>query len=340
MSLQRPHAPHPQILRLAISLFALMLVLTACGTEDDATVVDPADDPAEPAGEEVDPAGDTVAESVDLSGVEIGVGSKEFTEQQIVGQLAVLALEAAGATVDDQTGLSGTEVVRNSLTTGEIDAYWEYTGTGWITILGNEEVLDGAEAYFTAVRDADAENEIVWLPTSDVNNTYAFFYGPEAGLEPQSISDLAELANSEPVVLCAAAEFITRPDGLPGVTETYGFEFSDVVELDLSLAISAASDGEECAIGEIFQTDPLIAANDLTVLEDDQDFFPVYNLGMTMREETYSANAEAYDTLFGAITDLLDNETMTELNGAVDIDAENPADVAREFLVDNGIIPG
>ncbi|CAN5920462.1 glycine betaine ABC transporter substrate-binding protein [soil metagenome] len=285
--------------------------------------------------------GGAVAESVDLSGVDVTVGSKEFTEQRIVGQIAVAALEAAGASVTDQTGLSGTEVVRGALTGGEVDMYWEYTGTGWITILQNDEPLEGADAYYEEVRSADEENGIVWLEPSEVNNTYAFFTNPAAvDLDVTSISDLAAVAEESPdqATLCAATEFITRPDGLPGVEETYGFEFSDVVEADLSLAVQSAIDGEQCTVGEIFQTDPQIAANELNVLEDDLEFFPAYNLAMTIREETYTENAEAYDTLFGAITELLNNETMTDLNGQVELEGSSPDDVARDFLVDNGII--
>ena len=329
-------------LRLFGLLAVLMLLLAACGGGDEPA----ADEPAAEGGSEANGAaadgGGPVAETVDLSGASVTVGSKEFTEQRLVGQMAVAALEAAGAQVTDQTGLTGTETVRTALENGEVDMYWEYTGTGWITILQNTDPLEGAEQYYTQVRDADAENGIVWLEPSEVNNTYAFFTSPAANLEATTISDLATLAQESPeqVTLCAATEFVTRPDGLPGVQETYGFEFSEVVEADLPLAIQAAIEGEQCTVGEIFQTDPQILAQDLTLLEDDQGFFPVYNLAMTISEETYTENQEAYDTLFGEITALLDNDTMTELNGQVELEGGDPADVAREFLAENGIISG
>lgn len=325
--------PTPRRSRLLAALVALAALAAGCNG-DGAPAGDGDDQAAE---------GDAVADQVDLSEASVTVGSKEFTEQRVVGQMAVVALEAAGADVTDQTGLQGTEVVRNALESGEIDLYWEYTGTGWITILGNTEFLEGPEEYYERVRDADAENGVVWLEPSEVNNTYAFFYNPAVNdLGIQTISELAELAESDPeqATLCAATEFITRDDGLPGVTETYGFEFSEVAELDLNLAINAAVEGEECTIGEIFQTDPLIAAEDLTVLEDDQNFFPVYNLAMTVREEAYSEHSEAYDELFGAITDLLDNDAMRDLNARVDLEGMEPEQVARDFLVDNGIISG
>ncbi|HEY8341249.1 MAG TPA: glycine betaine ABC transporter substrate-binding protein [Egibacteraceae bacterium] len=324
-------------IRLSVLLAVLVLLAAACGGGGGEDGGDGGGDAGGGGG------GEAVADQVDLSGVDITVGSKEFTEQVIVGQMAVAALSAAGANVTDQTGLSGTEVVRGALESGEIDMYWEYTGTGWITIQGNTERLEGSEAYYEAVRDADLEAGIVWLEPSEVNNTYAFFYNPAVNdLGITTISELAELAQTDPeqVTLCAATEFITRDDGLPGVTEAYGFEFSDVAELDLSLAINAAVEGEECTIGEIFQTDPLIVSENLTVLEDDQEFFPVYNLAATIRQDVYEADSDAYDQLFGAITDLLDNETMQELNGRVDLEGADPADVATDFLVEQGIISG
>jgi osmoprotectant transport system substrate-binding protein len=202
---------HMAITRL-FGLLAALLLFAACGGDGDGG------DGGGAAG------GDgAVAESVDLSGVSVTVGSKEFTEQRIVGQMAVAALEAAGAQVTDQTGLTGTETVRTALENGEVDMYWEYTGTGWITILQNDEMLEDAEAYYTRVAEADAENGIVWLEPSEVNNTYAFFTNPaNVDLDVASISELAEVAHENPdqATLCAATEFITRPDGLASPRRT------------------------------------------------------------------------------------------------------------------------
>src|SRR5690625_4250707 len=206
--------------RLIVFALAVLLLVAACNGGDAAT---------EDNGETAE--GGAVTDGIDLSGVDITAGSKEFSSQQIMGQMTVLALEAAGANVADETGLQGTDVVRNGLESGDIDVYWEYTGTGWITILQNDEILEDSQAYYEEVRDADAENGIVWLEPSEVDDTYAFFTNPaNVDLDVSTISELAELAESDPdqVTLCAATEFITRPDGLPGIEETYGFEFSDV----------------------------------------------------------------------------------------------------------------
>ncbi|MGH8896361.1 MAG: glycine betaine ABC transporter substrate-binding protein [Egibacteraceae bacterium] len=315
--------------RLLVLLATLTLLLPACGGGGGPTG----------GGAE---GSETVAGKIDLSGIQVTVGSKEFTEQQIVGKMTVLALRAAGASVTDQTGLQGTMVVRQALESSEIDMYWEYTGTGWINILQRTELLGGPQEYYQRIKEADAKNGIVWLEPSQVNNAYAFFIGPNHHFRLKTISDLAAMANENPeqATLCAATEFITRPDGLPGVTDVYGFEFSRVNELDLNLAINAAIEGKQCTVGEIFQTDPQILANDLNVLEDDREFFPIYNLAMTIRQDVYEQNADAYNQLFGTITKLLNNKTMIELNGRVDLEGDSYEDVAQRFLVENGIISG
>jgi osmoprotectant transport system substrate-binding protein len=186
-----------------------MLVVSACGDDDDTTVA----------------AEDAIEEG--LEGVEITVGSKEFIEQHVLGQIAIVALEAAGATVSDQTGIEGTPAVRTALEAGEIDLYWEYTGTGWSTILGHEiaEAPTDTEELYQAVSEEDAGNDIVWLDAAPVNNTYAIATAPgvASGLGISTLSEYAQLVQDNPdeATLCAAAEFLVRDDGLPGMEETY-----------------------------------------------------------------------------------------------------------------------
>nr|MBA2781753.1 glycine/betaine ABC transporter substrate-binding protein [Rubrobacteraceae bacterium] len=118
--------------------------------------------------------GGSASEAADLSGAELTVGSKEFTEQLILGQITLQALEAAGATVNDQIGLAGTVAARKALESGEIDMYWEYTGTGWINFLGHTKPIPDSQKQFEAVAKEDlAKNDIKWLsPPAPANNTY------------------------------------------------------------------------------------------------------------------------------------------------------------------------
>ncbi|MBA3277489.1 MAG: glycine/betaine ABC transporter substrate-binding protein, partial [Geodermatophilaceae bacterium] len=141
------------------------LVLSACGSSSGSSSGAPE------AGE------DSVASGIDLSGLEITIGSKEYTEQLVLGSIMVQALGAAGADVVDQTGLTGTQVVRAAIESGEIDAYYEYTGTAWLTILQNTEPIPDPQELFEMVQAAEAENDISWFSLASFNNTYALVAG-------------------------------------------------------------------------------------------------------------------------------------------------------------------
>jgi osmoprotectant transport system substrate-binding protein len=281
-----------------------------------------------------------------LAGASFTVGSKEFTEQLILGQIAVLALEDAGASVTDQTGITGTTNVRNSLTSGEIDLYWEYTGTGWAELLGNEpgDAPSDEQELFDAVAEADLEqNDVKWMALAPVNNTYALATSQATSdeLGVTTLSEYAELANENPAdsSLCAASEFIDRADGLPGLQETYGFELpeSALTEVDLGIVFTRVPQGEPCKFGEVFATDGRIPANEMVVLEDDQSFFVIYNLAMTVRNDVYEQHPELED-VFTPIAEQLTTEELQQLNAQVDVDGLPVDQVAQRWLEDNDFI--
>ena len=345
-------------LRPAVLVAALALIAAACGggggdTEPEGgaattgagapTATETA--PAAPAtdGEATGTAGEAavIADTFDLSGSSFTVGSKEFTEQIILGQIALQALEAAGAEVSDQTGLVGTNTVREALTSGEIDTYWEYTGTAWVNFLG-ETAEDVPDDLFEQVAQRDLEeNGVHWLEPAPLNNTYAMAtttqFAQENGLE--TLSDMAAFIQENPDQgsVCAASEFINRPDGLPGLEEAYGFQFSEVVELELSLIYATLPQGSDCVFGEVFATDARIVANDLTVLEDDQDFFVPYNVALTLRQEVFEENEQVAE-LFAPISETLTDEAILELNALVDVEGGTYEEAARTFLTDNGFV--
>ncbi|MBA2455655.1 MAG: glycine/betaine ABC transporter substrate-binding protein [Nocardioidaceae bacterium] len=275
------------------------------------------------------------------------VGSKEFTEQLVMGQITLMALENAGAEVTDETGITGTANVRKALEAGQIDMYWEYTGTGFGEILGNEitEAPTDQQEMFDAVAKQDlAENNIQWTALAPVNNTYALATTASASEEFQvtTLSDYAGLVASDPdgASLCAASEFINRSDGLPGVAEAYGFDPAEVptTEVDLSLVFTEVPSGGSCNFGEVFATDGRIPANEMVVLEDDKAFFPIYNLALTVPKDVYDPNAEALDAIFGPIAEALDTQTLQGLNAQVDVDGLLPEEVAQAWLEENGFI--
>jgi len=316
---------HPSRL-LAVAIVVVALFASACGDDSGDTST----------------GGTATTEAGSLSGASFTVGSKEFTEQLILGQITIQVLEDAGAKVSDETGLVGSNTVRGALTSGDIDLYWEYTGTGWINHLGNTQPVKGEREQYDAVAKADLEkNGITWLEPAPFNNTYSIATSSEnaTALGVSTLSDLAPLQQRSPdaFTLCAAAEFLARDDGLPGLEKAYGFSFgSKISELELGLVYASVDKGDPCKFGEVFATDGRIAALGLTVLKDDKQFFASYLPALTVRKGV--EQTAALRTLFAPVAAALTTATMQELNSRVDVKGEQPEDVARAFLTDKGLV--
>lgn len=312
---------------LAVALSAL----TGCSTFQSSTDTAPTDARA-----------GSIASSVDLSGVTITAGSKEFTEQLILGQILIKTLAAAGAKVKDETGLAGS-TARTALESGRVDVYYEYTGTAWIGALKRTKPVAGEQEQFDAVKQADAKNEITWLAPAQANNTYAIAANEAmtAKYNPKTISDYAQIVREHPdeAGLCTEAEFVIRDDGLPGLEKDYGFNVSDarVAQLDYGLVYASVAKGDPCNFAVVFATDGPIRSNNLTVLEDDKGFFPLYNIAISMRTSVYSANKGDYDQLFDQLNGLLTDDELIKLNAAVDVDGRSVDEVADEFLQENNV---
>lgn len=325
-------------LKLTSTLLALSLLVAACGGDqlegDDG---DDGDDDGEPA-EAVEPG------TEDLEGAEITVGSKDFDEQLILGYISLHLLEDAGADVTDEIDLGSTFAAREALTGGEIDHYWDYTGTAWIEFYEEDEPIPDREEQYEAVREREVGEGLYWLDPSPFNNTYGIALSQETYEEygTETISDLGELIEEEPdaATLCVESEFESRSDGLPGLEEHYGFEFptDNINILDTGVIYGATADGDPCNFGEVFTTDGRIAALELEVLEDDEAFFPLYNVSPIFTEEIYEQYGEQLTEIYGPVTEALDNETMSELNARVSAEEERPEEVARDFLEENGFI--
>jgi osmoprotectant transport system substrate-binding protein len=314
----------------AVGLLAVAVVLAACG------------DAISSGGGNV--GGGDVGEQVNLSRATITVGSKEFTEQLILGEIAIQALENAGATVERQTGMVGTEAARDALLSGSVDLYWEYTGTGWTTLLGHEDPITDSRQLYEAVAKEDLErNSVRWLAPAPADNTYALAVRSEAAevLGVRSLSGLAALVELRPenATLCAANEFLVRPDGLPGLQQAYGFQFppGSITELPLEDIYGAIDKGDQCIFGEVFLTDGRMRTLGLTVLDDDKNFFPAYNPAPTVRRDVLDQHPDIAK-VFAPISEKLDNETLGSLNAAVDVEGKSPHDVAQQFLRQNSLL--
>jgi osmoprotectant transport system substrate-binding protein len=282
---------------------------------------------------------------IDLSGAEFTVGSKEFTEQLILGQITLQVLENAGATVNDQIGLAGTVAARKALESGDIDMYWEYTGTGWITHLGHTKPIPNRQKQFEAVAKEDLkENDIKWLsPPAPANNTYTMAVRSEAydKLGVKKLSDFKQLVeeNPEEATVCVGTEFSTRDDGLPGMEKAYNFEFpkENIVKIDEGLIYQQTDKGKQCNFGEVFQTDGRIEALNLELIKDDKSFFPIYNPALNVRKEVIEKYPQIAK-LFAPISKKLTTSELQKLNAKVDVQGQLEDQVAEEWLKENGFI--
>lgn len=279
-----------------------------------------------------------------LEGVPVTVGSKDFTEQNILGYLIEFALVAAGAEVRDLTDVQGSNSLRDAQLNGEIDIAYDYTGTGWVNYLGNETPVPDEQRQFEAVRDADLRaNAMLWTAMAPMNNTYALVTARRTAERTgvRTLSDYARLAATDPAAAatCVGTEFNVRRDGFPGMARAYGINAGRVPKRIVQDAVvyQATADAEQCAFGSVAATDGRIPALDLVLLDDDRAFFPKYNAALVMRAEFAAAHPEVAE-IMAPISRLLTNESITELNRQVDVAGREPAEVARDWMVSQGFV--
>ena len=267
----------------------------------------------------------------------IVVASKDFTEQFIIGEMYALLLEDAGYTVERKINLGGTPIAHQALLNDEIDVYPEYTGTGLLTVLKMDVMSDPA-AVFAAVEAAYAEQfDLVWLDPAPMNNTQALAMtrGRAAELGITTFSDM--VAHADELVLIGPPEFAEREDGIPGLKAVYGdFEFANFLTVDPGLRYQSLINGEADVV-VAFGTDGELAAYDLLSLVDDKGLYPPYQIAPVIRQAVLDENPDVADVL-NAVAPLLTDATMQRLNNEVSGNGREPADVAREFLVQEGLI--
>ncbi len=287
--------------------------------------------------------GSVKAGSVDpnaLKGVSLAVGSKEFDEQLLLGQLTIGMLKAAGANVSDKTNIQGSTATRNALKSSQTDVYWDYTGTGWITYLGNDKPIQDEVQQFEAVKKEDlAKNKLVWGDPAPFNNTYAFAVTNEFAKKHNlsTDSDMAAYLKANPnSTVCVESEFAGRPDGYPGYLKAYGITKPSTKTLGVGV-IYTQTDKGNCDFGEVFTTDGRIVALGLKPLEDDKKFFPLYNGAVVLREDTNQKHPQILEVL-KPLSLKLTTETMAALNAKVSSDGLPPKKVAEDFLKKEGFI--
>lgn len=280
-----------------------------------------------------------VLSSCSVGGKTVKVGAKNFTEQAILAKMSVFLLEDNGFQVDEISEL-GSTALRQALETEQIDITWDYVGTGLVTYLDQPPIADSEEA-FAEVKHLDEENDIVWTNLTEANNTYAIMMQEEEAEELgiETISDFAAYINENPgeINFATDAEFANRADGLAGMEEFYDFSLEgSITELETGLYYNALNNNEvNASVG--FSTDARIDDFGFRVLEDDQGFFPSYSAAVSMTEDVYEEYPEI-EEIFAPLEDILDSETMRDLNYQVDIEGESVELVVQQFLQENNLI--
>lgn len=270
----------------------------------------------------------------------IVVGGKAFTEQQIMTAMTVELLKARGFSPKREAGM-GSAAVRAALENGQVDVYWEYTGTGLGVFNKITDKFASAEDTYKRIKEVDAAKGLVWLNPSQVNNTYGFAMNRDQAqkLNIVTVSDLAKaVKGGAKLTFASNAEFYARPDGLPGWQTAYGFEFDrdNVKRMDTGLVYSALKD-RQVDVGVVFATDGRIPAFNFVVLKDDKHYAPWYNLTPVVRKEILDKYPKIADAL-NALSAKLNDETMAKLNASVDVDKKTVEEVASGFLKSNGLI--
>jgi len=267
------------------------------------------------------------------------VGGKDFTEQFLLAEMTRQLLDSKGYQVAKKDGM-GTNIVRAALESGEVDLYWEYTGTSLITFNKVTDKLSPEQTY-EKVKELDGKKGLVWLKPSKANDTYALAIrqsNPNTdGMT--TISDLAAAYNAgKKPLMATTAEFTKREDGLIGLQKTYDFKAgrANIRPIDIGLVYPALGNGD-VDVAVVGATDGRVAAMKLILLKDDKNFFPNYAMVPVVRKETLDAHPDL-KVILESLADKLDDPTMQKLNGEVDVEKKSVEEVATAFLKAQGLL--
>ena len=276
-------------------------------------------------------------------GPTITIGSKNFTEQYILGELYAQALEANGFTVEKKLDLGSEQIADKALQNGQIDMYPEYTGTALVATLdyeGDPADLKTPEETYQKAKELYAERDPsdTMLTPAPFNNSYGIFVRSEVA-EERDLVTLADLAEaSKDLTFVSYSEFQNRSDGYKNMQKNYpALDFGEIkIVNQLGLRYQGLQSGEG-DVGVGFTTDGQLASDELTVMEDPKSIWPFYYPAPVVRAEVLDQNPKMEEIL-NSVSESLDVETMRELNGQVDLDQEDPEDVAAEFLEEKGLV--
>ena len=312
-----------KITRFVTVLLAAVLVLSACA----------------PAATSVPSATSAPVSAPSGNAGSITIGSKDFTEEFIVAEMYAQVLENAGFKVTRKLNLGGTPVAQAAIVKGDIDLYPEYTSTGLLTVLKAQPIQDPTQIYQAVKSGYEKQFNLTWLTPSPFNDTQALAM-TQAGSDKYGIktySDLAQKASQ--LVIGGPAEFFSREDGLPALQKAYGgFQFKDSKQLGTGSLRYQALTGGQIDVVVAFSTDGQINGDKLALLQDDKNFYPVYNVAPVVRMDTLTKYPQIA-TVLNKLAPYLTTPIMSGLNWQVDgPDKMEPAAVAKAFLQQNGLL--
>jgi len=276
-------------------------------------------------------------------GPTITVGSKNFTEQYVLGNMYVQALDANGFNGVAKLDLGSEQIADKALQNGQIDLYPEYTGTALVAIVpykGNPADLNSPQATYEAAKKGYAERKPAdtMLTPAPFNNTYGIFVRKSVA-DREDLTNMGDLATaSKDLTFISFSEFQNRSDGYPNVKENYpAFDFKEIkIVNELGLRYSGLESGEG-DVGVGFTTDGQLTSDQLVVMKDPKSIWPFYYPAPVVRSGVLKKYPKI-EKVLNEVSASLDVETMRELNGQVDLDQEDPEDVAKQHLEEEGII--
>ncbi|MGT2928767.1 glycine betaine ABC transporter substrate-binding protein [Streptococcus dentasini] len=260
----------------------------------------------------------------------IRFGSKDFTENLVVAEVYSLALEDHGYKVDRKANI-GSSLIHNSLKNNEIDVYPEYTGTGLLSVLGENMQTDPKAVYKTVKTNYEKKFKLTWLDYAQANDSQGLVIRTETAkkLNIKTISDLQK--HAQELRFASQGEFDQREDGLPGLEKTYGsFNWKSSKTYDNSLKYEILANNKADVTPAYTTEGQLVDTDKYTLLKDDKAFWPPYNLAPVIRDETLKKYPEVKGIL-NQVTKSLTTKTVTKLNAKVDVDKEDYKKVARDY---------
>jgi osmoprotectant transport system substrate-binding protein len=316
---------------MLLALLVAALAVAACG-DDEEEGGDSGSSQEQSSGIERNP---------DNASTKVTIGSKNFTEQKVLGEIYAQALEAAGYEVSKELNLGDQDIALKALEQGEISAYPEYTGTALLSFFGKQadELPKEEMAAYEEAKAGFAEKNLTALPPTPFVSSNEVGVTKETAdrLGLEKISDLE--GKSQDLTLYGTPECRQRLDCKLGLEQVYGLKFKRFVPVDIALRHEVLTKGQ-ADVSIVFTTDPQNKREGFVLLEDDKGMFPPYNSTLVVRNEVLEQAGPDFENAVELVNEGLTDEVMQELNARVDLDKETPQEVAAAYLEESGLVGG